>query len=415
MRKSLIILLLLFVIGIVSCFRIGNNIYSKRNMISYQQTTNFGDISSAQGLKVITSDFNVNTADYAYNWQNELSFEGAEGFQSHTVFHNGRHQDSKQWKTAKFYLSDFHMNADLDVKLHNELFDFNMQKEYGKIVAVKDYFDYYPMEYEISILEGSSYRGLSSERKFAEFFRIPVLDDEYYLINENGINHINYFETTFRSISDDEAMYIWFSNRTTTGGRVDTSLIPGGYGIYRMPFGETDVLDEQLSTLCPLEEEAEIMDVRVFPQADQIVLKIYLNKQDLIRVIDRHTGELIREYLLPQGSMQYMVSCDDNYEYIDNEEKIIVIQPGQSSDKMIVTFDKPKLFQIDEINFRRNYYAYKDNRLAVVSSYTTENMFYLNVFDESGLTYSGTFTSNLSPSGRYPGIKHVIDQVYWNE
>lgn len=439
MRKSLIILLLLFVIGVVSCFMIGNNIYSKRELIAYQQTTNYGDISSAQGLKLTSVDYNVNTADYGYNWQNELSFDGAEGFQSHTVFRNEKYNKYNKQLNERFYV-ELLINATNDEKLGEALIEFHQQKEYEKRVAVKDYIDYYPVKCEIAALVDSDskqkwYVVLNSERQFADYFRIPVLDNEYYLIDEGGIGHStragdDCFDTFFRSVADDEAIYLWFSNRTPTGALVDTSLIPGGYGIYRLPYGYTghekdqssqpyytgyDVFDEQLSTLYSLEEQAIIMDVRVFPQASQIVLMISLDDQSLVRIIDSHTGELIREHLLSESSMNYMVSCDDNYAYIDNEEKVVVIKPGQNPDQMIVTFDIPMAYQSGDICYRMNNYAYKDNTLAVVSSYTNENVFDLNIYGESGLIYSGTFNSNLGPSGRYPGIRHIIDEVHWSE
>ena len=48
------------------------------------------------------------------------------------------------------------------------------------------------------------------------------------------------FDFYTQSVATDDAFYFFFSNRTQLGNLVDTSRVPGGYGVYRLPYGWVD-------------------------------------------------------------------------------------------------------------------------------------------------------------------------------
>ena len=63
---------------------------------------------------------------------------------------------------------------------------------------------------------------------------------------DDGIDYFAYAEclndlvrTEHLRLTED-GCYFWFSNRTQNGRTVDTSRIPGGYGVYRLPYGRVD-------------------------------------------------------------------------------------------------------------------------------------------------------------------------------
>lgn len=83
---------------------------------------------------------------------------------------------------------------------------------------------------------------------FRDFFKIPVIADEQVEISVSkgaGGRGISYglkstdsdsFSIRSESALTDDACYFTFTTRTVYGDIVDTNLIPGGYGIYRLPY-----------------------------------------------------------------------------------------------------------------------------------------------------------------------------------
>ena len=141
--------------------------------------------------------------------------------------------------------------------------------------------------------EGSDYELEQAKnwKAWNDFFRIPVLDDEYYEVGlTKGSDGEVYVTTDYgtaegdddfyfnvQSCDTDEAAYFFFESHSMSGNVVDTSMIPGGYGIYRMPHGEKDGKSpiERLETVYPLDPNAYYQSISVSPDGKKLFVSYY--------------------------------------------------------------------------------------------------------------------------------------------
>lgn len=141
--------------------------------------------------------------------------------------------------------------------------------------------------------EGSDYELERAKdwKAWNDFFRIPVLDDEYYDVGlTKGSDGEIYVTTDYgtaegdddfyfnvQSCDTDEAAYFFFESHSMSGNVVDTSMIPGGYGIYRMPHGEEDGKSpiERLETVYPLDPNAYYRSISASPDGKKLFVSYY--------------------------------------------------------------------------------------------------------------------------------------------
>lgn len=131
-------------------------------------------------------------------------------------------------------------------------------------IRFADYYDEYPFEFSIDLpgvnydplvnwqdaSADSEWLGERAQAALGRFFRIPVLQDEYVELgidkNMDGtgsgrsissVMEGDRFWMNVESVITDDTCFFWFGNRTDKDRLVDTSRIPGGYGIYMLPYG----------------------------------------------------------------------------------------------------------------------------------------------------------------------------------
>ncbi len=142
-------------------------------------------------------------------------------------------------------------------------------EEKSKTVYMKDYYTYYPWTFQLDFPEFSAswgtdepthhfYYNSPSVRENAwevlkaldSFFKIPVLEDEQVELflgrSTNGYSTSygitpgaggsDAFFMSMMSVLGKSAAYFTFTAETKNGNTVDTSQIPGGYGIYVLPY-----------------------------------------------------------------------------------------------------------------------------------------------------------------------------------
>ena len=162
-------------------------------------------------------------------------------------------------------------------------------------IKLKEIFRYYPIDGELSgetliysvSLADVAFGTLDVQthwENFNHFFRIPVLENEssgfWVQKYSNGFMRTAYYEGKerqsaasdhfdFHSIacSTPDAVYFTFNTHTDDGDVVDTSLIPGGYGIYRLPYDrEKEIfLSEKLEMVYALDPEKQYTDIYASP------------------------------------------------------------------------------------------------------------------------------------------------------
>lgn len=200
-------------------------------------------------------------------------------------------------------------------------------EENSKRIHLSDYYDYYPIHTSVELPDQSVYYDyfrfsspgdddpytLQAKQlfdDFSAFFRIPMLESEYMDLNlfreENGGVHTwgmssssefsDCFSIYTTSIITDTAFVFTFDNRTNQGNRIDTSLIPGGWGIYALPYtvGDADTFPlhtDRLANVYPLNENARFCDLLLSEDGSRLLLFTCENGQFVLTLLDAQSYE----------------------------------------------------------------------------------------------------------------------------
>lgn len=340
-------------------------------------------------------------------------------------------------------------------------------EENSMIINLADYLDYYVYEVHIQLpgdinyffLNGSDieeafirYNGNDSYlqeleeelhivQRMTEFFKIPVLENHFYEIsvskdmegnlfgwgygNANGggssgnvtihgvPEEADSFDLWMISAYADGMCYFTFNPRTMDDKIVDTSYIPGGFGIYSMPFDEEErTIDvDSLKMVYALKPEEEIFDLDFDKEKNQLVLFTIKEEGCAMTVIDAASMKLKQEILYSTEGFDshgcyygedYMVlrykwdkgmllSIDENGSYqIEYGLDFAEITENEYFDMERVAFDwNGETLIMSGALYDGSYYYYEDCGI------------YLAAFDRTGLVYHGKYESSLDTGRSY--------------
>lgn len=185
------------------------------------------------------------------------------------------------------------------------------------IIRLKDYIDYYPVYFDAGFpgkrYMDSSMFGFEADTKakkisdeLNEFFKFPVADDHMLAIslqvdkNQNIIHHgtttsngesqLENFSLYGSSVVTKKECLIFFSNRTYSGKIMDTSEIPGGYGIFRLPYSESEndisFDTKELKNIFPVDEREEIQQLELSKNRKELYMISKKDNLSYLTVID---------------------------------------------------------------------------------------------------------------------------------
>jgi hypothetical protein len=293
-------------------------------------------------------------------------------------------------------------------------------------VYLKDYYDYYPMIVNIETGANTALKDGPTHQAFSEYFRIPVEDRDTVTIKANKVQqdsasfngmdsymYGDYFTfVTSDAISESRRIcFFQFKNYYTNawGNKtyVDTSLIPGGWGIYAFTF-DPDVLFDSVNkgegfltgdiqTVLPLEKETEVYALLL--NGDESRLLIFTEETDgaYLTVLDTDTlrqTQRIRVgetgFCLVKTKEGLTVAATENAFSVLTEENGVFTLQYTVNAPILPENEKRRIWGVDDMD-------YKDGRLAwagVVSDSTGESWrdrYYAAVFDKTGLLYDGEY------------------------
>ena len=286
---------------------------------------------------------------------------------------------------------------------------------------------------------------LKDAETLQEFFKIPVLETEVYEIvikkdtegkicgmaasstsggSSTGnvdfpempdIEGLDGFCFSTYSVYDNGDCYFTFDTRTFNGNVVDTSLIPGGYGIYHFSYdkknGTVDL--ENLKMVYALDVKTNIEDIRVDESGKNLLITTSDETTRYMQVIDRETMTLVDTFHL--GDRESYVTIWNFEEYmVIRAENIMVFaygEDGRYTQALSVNFseveqvikDATGAAYVDILNWdtafdwdgekllMANQILLIDERLRA----TRTCNFYVAAIDENGLVYYGEYTSTL--------------------
>ena len=319
MRKTLMIFLALVLVCGCGTALAAQAVSAPREEILFQEHIFSGDPAAADGLTV-----QLKTGmRYKLNWESTVQFS-AQDYRAETSFRflpaGQAEQPEMSYRGVEinFYRDAATTGSD-DVfgfsTAYQSLLDTLSPGESGsRTIRFADYYDEYPFEFSIDLpgvnydplvnwqdaSADSEWLGERAQVALGCFFRIPVLPDEYVELgidkNMDGtgsgrsissVMEGDRFWMNVESVITDDTCFFWFGNRTDQDRLVDTSRIPGGYGIYMLPYGplapdaeasafyggnENEVYTDRLTCFFPVDPETRIEHLGLTPNKTRLLL-----------------------------------------------------------------------------------------------------------------------------------------------
>lgn len=448
MRRSLIIFIIILLAATSGTVLAAASIKSARKNIVYTQSKASGDPKAADGLSF---GFEAELLDGEVPgrpaWINHVEFSNGEThITTEAVDLNGEPEKTPLIRYSLFTptpieIEDDRFISDPDAKL-SELFEYyplsirvqtpdnNEMRISSKVHGSEEITTFYS-RYPIKNIE-----------KLEDFFCIPVLKNEKQkptnstYMPENNEESFNFHS---RALTGENVFYLYFSNKTSTGNTIDSSLIPGGYGLYSLPFdlqnetelyysdgewvsdGSCTLLTDRMKNIFPLSSDTTIESVEYLDNESRLFIVTSLNGAYTATVFDPKSEEIIQTIPLDDFDMEYFTpeaaffNDGFNFEYAEFTDDLIIYQTSETSygtltrnssgmfeKQFSMDFKKPMYFH----SLRRDTLFIKDDgRIAVIrQNETPMNDFYevnwgcgfeIYVFTPNGLEYNAVWESSL--------------------
>ncbi len=334
-------------------------------------------------------------------------------------------------------IMDMSIEADKQTGLaaaYRRLYDKTPEGEEGReIINLADYYEYYPISGQIDV-PGLSvhwepdtidrYNNLTDFplEAFAEFFKIPLMKEEYIEIHLKkrvsggvswGSSSVDAggdgYDFWTSSVVAGDGCYIAFNNRTRQGKRADTSLIPGGYGIYKLPLKA----DED-GNLCPdidnlaiwytLDESINLISLYSDSEGKRLILFTEENGQTVMTVIDIDSSKRIQRAELEDSARYSLgrIEIKDSYILLRyGSEKLQVWEemPDGTYDKRMDCPIMPGEEML--VFFYGSSHSFWDGERLVLIDYLDDNYsstpsFYAAVYRENRMVYCAKYHSSLT-------------------
>lgn len=489
MRKSLALVLVLLVFAIGGTYYVSADLLKEKDNVQITETVVLGDKSAVDGVTVernvkydkyirwnttyvVGEEPECDTV-YTFDEYGRLREEPNyryDGLQLYTDVIRGF--DDAEEDAEKLTGVD---------KAMKELFDQTEPgQEKSMIINLKDYLEFY--EYEVLIdlpgdiahyhinkedIEEAFVRYSNNETYIAnleeelhivetisEFFKIPVIDNHLYEItvskdmngnlygwgygSANGggssgnvsmgstLPESDAFSLWALSAYTEDACYFTFSPYTDDGKLVDTSYIPGGFGIYCLPFDkENRTVDvDNLCMVYALDPTEDILNMH-YDEKRNTILFLRHNEAGLgyrMTVFDADTMEVKQDILYSETGYGAGIYMGDDFIVLEGAEDIIVLSVDEDGNyRKEITCDVTGFVQEEAVGFLD--FSYMDfdwdgEKLVFGGPlndsesrrYYQSCGFYLAAFDETGLIYYGTYESSLDAESPYSN--QYFDRYY---
>ncbi len=436
MRKSLIVLLLAAVLcaGGVLCAHAG--VDAARDAVTLDETVLYGDKAALEGLSL-----RVRTQCGSHLFWDTAYLPGAEPEIGTTfAFSQRRRPEEQRYRyngvrqsnTLQFSASS---TGDLDMEdmfgLGDVLSDVASRTEPGathrEMVHLRDYYEYFPLDLQVS-LPGISYRRSQGEvnrgtqeelviQALEDFFRFPVPEELLVdiRVEKNASGGVSAVEVNaqegadleliphMESLVTDTDCYIYFP-----GSAEKKVSLPEGCGIYRLPYavekGRTFVDVDALRMAFPLEHGVYMDALEVSKDESELFLITVEDEKYVLTVIDIPTmqeKQRLELFDVAAESAQYLLyQGDDFLVFCSGEEALVLVEQlpdGSYSIALSLPEGSAKLPE----RYRAPSIDWDGSKLAWAGFQIYENFyrekcgFYLQVYDGTGLLFSGRYDSSL--------------------
>lgn len=476
MRKTLALFLALFTLLFSVYCTVFTSVNKEKDNVVITEIFNYGEKSVTDKLKIniknlyrenllwdTTYNINDGSADTEFSIYTDRiprEYEIHKDFRIYTSFHksiSGPHTFEEYTGLEKAY---------------KELIDSaEPGKETKKIILISDYLDYYPINVEASfpgkyIDSYSSYSEHETDssvkeliKSLSDFFRIPIIEDHKIelraTVSEDGTVYqsgttsgcgLGEDEDDYgffaKSIITDKECFIYFNNKTELGKTVDTQNIPGGYGIYRLPYStvneKTTFDTDKLKNIYPINCDYTIHDLDISKDGKNIFMITYEDGKCVYTKINAESFETLEKIIVTEDKDESAY-----IEYIEDDFIVLnIYHPNRDSKLSVFTFDAngktneeitvPNYIEIQKKNSPRyigaDVYEHSEidavwdkGRLYVTNPFdnttdrpVTQNGFRLTVFGKGGIEFYGEYITSLSTGndGYQASSYHINNSMY---
>lgn len=454
MRKTTVILFLTLILSLGGTCFAAVKLWDSRDEVTLTEVTSWGNKEATQDLKMQTHIM----------YQDRL-------FWNTTVFMDNPEEAVTECKVSLSPIyadldKDTGLSMDLSIdtamisdnilqgniegitKAYAELADtIGSGEEAEKEIYLKDYIDYY--QYMISLkLPGTDiYRWRSIYKKGAvqkqaedvietlsDFFKIPVLEDEscYISVGKNeqgniyhtgsGTGENDFFYMQILNAIGKNKLYFTFDTHSRDGVVVDTSLIPGGYGIYMLPFDSAleeseenadriSVNAEGLKMVYALDPQINVKHLHMNEKKDKLILHAEEYGKYVVTVIDSATMNTLQKIEVMDWNEDYAYQIYEKDNFFVNmvhktqeEGKIeaAVFVENENGEYEIAFIREIQNKNIPSFNTSNLYLDFDGKRLAMAGFLEDEKQYYrttCNIFvavcDAAGMQYYGEYRNSL--------------------
>lgn len=437
MKKMLVLFLCIFLFAVAAFSFITADINSERDNVTVIENVLYGDKSVVEGLTVL----NKNHYKYQLFWEMEYKFLNAPNYKTEFKFTNTQHYE----EIPVFYdgvIVENGVDCGLNVKksaseqngiskVMKKLYDNTKPGNTSyKTIRLKDYYEYYPLhlgfdlpnvyftdDYSEEKGDGKQFDTQFVGKTFRDFFKIPVLKTDTISIEVSKSEDGDGYGTSV----DNTKSYNFFTNSAISKGRcfftisnqkageyVDTSLIPGGYGIYAFYFdggdnkNKTGIFADSLETVFPLEKETEVLELDFNADETKLLLYTYEKDASYLTVIDIKTMKVLNKICLLDESITQDIRKFENFIVVGTENGMVVVDSENDEYKLAFVVDGTQYLKDGpNILWNSSYMDYKNGKLATVGNLFNEETgvtdcgFFVAVYDKSGLLYYAEYENEL--------------------
>ena len=485
MKKTLVILMGLFAFSLAVIVFAGATLGIGIENAEFKETVIYGDVSEVEGVIVRRS---LKWENLMY-WNTSYTVGDSEGTKTDYNCYLYEKADSYEYSEPVLSFMDPYttpiLDPDVEPKepLQKALFDFFKEAPNGetthKMISLKNYTEYYAFDLSVN-MDGFSFwieeqyaeefAADEDTRKqyevlehFNDFFKIPVIEQEYYRIgvkkSEDGQllgyycrtenltfhsgdiewetefpDNADSFQFNVHAIAVGDTCYFTFCPYTLGGTLVDTSLIPGGYGVYSFKYDDQSIDKDSLKLEYVL-EPTESVELRLDAQKENLLVfyeskgqsaekESYLTVLDLQTMKEKQTV-LYGRTKAEQGTGCYWIYDDFMVAKYNNMEAAVLSRKDDGTFQLeYVVSARTEVSGTTNFLSRKNSFDWDGEKLLVAganqtieesyvpqknnyinpitgkdmveySAYIAECSFFIGVFDRDGIRYYGEYACSL--------------------
>ena len=434
MKKTIAFVLLCVILSVVMLGSTAAMLGPLKDEVTVRQTTLFGDPGAAEGLRIENNiryedhalwnvHFNANETetDSTFSFSHDEVSDRVElGYRNHggvsIDMFGGDHDDR------------FHEKAAIYHELEKEA-EYNV--EISRIVCPADYYDMYPLFFEIDYPDYPSYTRWQREDPASQavqdalraVFPIPVDPDDLIevhfekrdngdIMSWGGSSLDTFPDLQVSSACTQNGIYFVFSEQERGGIDLDFSKFPQGYGVYFLPMlpaadenSDSTAQPDGLCNIYPL-DETQVECAEVYGLQDRLFVIALEGDMYWATVLDMNTYGVLQRFKVcddPEGwRISNILGQDDHFIISFYGDTFALIAPdGNGGYETALYAGLPEgLYDYCTFSHWRVSSAWNGECLAIAED-TDESALYVAVYDRTGLLYTGLYETSLTDQPEY--------------